>query len=224
MHIVIIEDEPAIRQELKLLLENALYSVTALSDFHDTASASLAAAPDLILLDLKLPEESGFDICTKIRAVSEVPIIFLTSQTDSADELNGMLRGGDDYITKPFYPPLLLARIAAVLKRAKKTTKQEKEQDILEYKGVELDIARGSIRYQNSQAELTKNEFKILYYLFQNTGKIIPRVELIEYLWDNQVFIDDNTLSVNMTRIRGKLEQLGVYGFIETKRGMGYRL
>ncbi|MDE5697797.1 MAG: response regulator transcription factor [Lachnospiraceae bacterium] len=224
MHIVIIEDEPAIRQELKLLLENALYSVTALSDFHDTASASLAAAPDLILLDLKLPEESGFDICTKIRAVSEVPIIFLTSQTDSADELNGMLRGGDDYITKPFYPPLLLARIAAVLKRAKKTTEQEKEQDILEYKGVELDIARGSIRYQNSQAELTKNEFKILYYLFQNTGKIIPRVELIEYLWDNQVFIDDNTLSVNMTRIRGKLEQLGVYGFIETKRGMGYRL
>lgn len=224
MHIVIIEDEPAIRQELKLLLENALYSVTALSDFHDTASASLAAAPDLILLDLKLPEESGFDICTKIRAVSEVPIIFLTSQTDSADELNGMLRGGDDYITKPFYPPLLLARIAAVLKRAKKTTKQEKEQDILEYKGVELDIARGSIRYQNSQAELTKNEFKILYYLFQNTGKIIPRVELIEYLWDNQVFIDDNTLSVNMTRIRGKLEQLGVYGFIEIKRGMGYRL
>ncbi|MDE6221360.1 MAG: response regulator transcription factor [Lachnospiraceae bacterium] len=224
MHIAIIEDEPAIRQELKLLLENALYRVTALSDFHDAASAALAAAPDLILLDLKLPEESGFDICTKIRAVSEVPIIFLTSQTDSADELNGMLKGGDDYITKPFYPPLLLARIAAVLKRTKKTMVQEKEQEKLEYKGVELDIARGSIRYQNNQADLTKNEFKILYYLLQNTGRIIPRVELIEYLWDNQVFIDDNTLSVNMTRIRGKLEQLGVYDFIETKRGMGYRL
>ena len=223
MHIVIIEDEPSIRQELKLLLENALYSVTALSEFHDTASAALAAEPDLILLDLKLPEESGFDVCAKIRAVSEVPVIFLTSQTDSADELNGMLRGGDDYITKPFYPPLLLARIAAVLKRTNKAAKG-KEQDRLQYKDVELDIARGSICYQNNQAELTKNEFKILYYLFQNTGRIIPRIELIEYLWDNQVFIDDNTLSVNMTRIRGKLEQLGVHDLIGTKRGMGYRL
>lgn len=223
MHIVIIEDEPSIRQELKLLLENALYSVTALSEFHDTASVALATAPDLILLDLKLPEESGFDVCTKIRAVSEVPVIFLTSQTDSADELNGMLRGGDDYITKPFYPPLLLARIAAVLKRTNKTAK-EKEQDRLQYKDVELDIARGSICYQNNQAELTKNEFKILYYFFQNTGRIISRIELIEYLWDNQVFIDDNTLSVNMTRIRGKLEQLGVHDLIGTKRGMGYRL
>lgn len=223
MHIVIIEDEPSIRQELKLLLENALYSVTALSEFHDIASAALAVMPDLILLDLKLPEESGFDVCAKIRAVSEVPVIFLTSQTDSADELNGMLRGGDDYITKPFYPPLLLARIAAVLKRTKKVA-NEKEQDRLQYKDVELDIARGSICYQNNQAELTKNEFKILYYLFQNTGRIIPRIELIEYLWDNQVFIDDNTLSVNMTRIRGKLEQLGVHDLIGTKRGMGYRL
>lgn len=224
MHIVIIEDEPAIRQELKLLLENALYKVTAPSEFQDTATAALAAEPDLVLLDIKLPGESGFDVCTKIRAVSEVPVIFLTSQTDCADELNGMLKGGDDYITKPFYPPLLLARIAAVLKRTTKAEGQGKEQDILQYKGVELDIARGSICCQDSQAELTRNEFKILYYLFQNTGRIIPRIELIEYLWDNQVFIDDNTLSVNMTRIRTKLEQLGVHNFVETKRGMGYRL
>lgn len=224
MHIVIIEDEPAIRQELKLLLENALYKVTVLDEFQDTAAVALAAEPDLVLLDIRLPGESGFDVCTKIRAVSEVPVIFLTSQTGSADELNGMLKGGDDYITKPFYPPLLLARIAAVLKRTAKASGQGKEQDILQYKGVELDIARGSIRCQGSQAELTRNEFKILYYLFQNTGRIIPRPELIEYLWDNQVFIDDNTLSVNMTRIRTKLEQLGVHDFVETKRGMGYRL
>ncbi len=224
MHIVIIEDEPAIRQELKLLLENVLYQVTAPSEFHDTASIALAAEPDLILLDIRLPEESGFDVCTKIRAASEVPVIFLTSQTDAADELNGMLKGGDDYITKPFYPPLLLARIAAVLKRTKKSAGNGKELDKLEYKGVALDIARGSIHCQGGQADLTKNEFKILYYLFQNTGRIVPRMELVEYLWDNQVFIDDNTLSVNMTRIRAKLEQLGVHGFVETKRGMGYRL
>ncbi len=222
MRIVLIEDEPAIRQELTLLLQNALYDVTALHDFANAASAALAASPDLILLDIKLPGASGFDICTEVRAVSDVPILFLTSQTSAADELNGMLKGGDDYITKPFHPPILLARIAAVLKRTKKAGARELNK--LEYKGVVLDIARGSIGYQGSHCELTKNEFKILHYLFQNTGRIIPRIELIEYLWDNQVFIDDNALSVNMTRLRGKLEHLGVQNFVETKRGMGYRL
>lgn len=222
MRIALIEDEPAIRQELTLLLQNALYDVTALHDFANAASAALAASPDLILLDIKLPGASGFDICTEVRAVSDVPILFLTSQTNAADELNGMLKGGDDYITKPFHPPILLARIAAVLKRTKKAGARELNK--LEYKGVVLDIARGSIGYQGSHCELTKNEFKILHYLFQNTGRIIPRIELIEYLWDNQVFIDDNALSVNMTRLRGKLEHLGVQNFVETKRGMGYRL
>ena len=222
MRIALIEDEPAIRQELTLLLQNALYEVTALHDFANAASAALAASPDLILLDIKLPGASGFDICTEVRAVSDVPILFLTSQTSAADELNGMLKGGDDYITKPFQPPILLARIAAVLKRTKKAG--AKELNKLEYKGVVLDIARGSVGYQGSHCELTKNEFKILHYLFQNTGRIIPRIELIEYLWDNQVFIDDNALSVNMTRLRGKLEHLGVQNFVETKRGMGYRL
>ena len=222
MKVMIIEDDAAIRQELKLLLENALYEVVVLQEFQDTAAKAIAAEPDLILLDLKLPGESGFTDCTKIRAVSDVPIIFLTSQTAASDELNGMLQGGDDYITKPFHPPILLARIAAVLKRTKKTA--EKEHGRLAHKGVELDVSKGVLLYQDSEAELTKNEFKILYYLFQNTGRIIPRMELIEYLWDNQVFIDDNTLSVNMTRIRGKLERLGVHDFIETKRGMGYRL
>lgn len=222
MRIVLIEDEPAIRQELTLLLQNAFYDVTALHDFANAASAALAASPDLILLDIKLPGASGFDICTEVRAVSDVPILFLTSQTSAADELNGMLKGGDDYITKPFHPPILLARIAAVLKRTKKAGARELNK--LEYKGVVLDIARGSIGYQGGHCELTKNEFKILHYLFQNTGRIIPRIELIEYLWDNQVFIDDNALSVNMTRLRGKLEHLGVQNFVETKRGMGYRL
>ena len=184
MRIALIEDEPAIRQELTLLLQNALYEVTALDDFANAASAALAASPDLILLDIKLPGASGFDICTEVRAVSDVPILFLTSQTSAADELNGMLKGGDDYITKPFHPPILLARIAAVLKRTKKAGARELNK--LEYKGVVLDIARGSIGYQGSHCELTKNEFKILHYLFQNTGRIIPRIELIEYLWDNQ--------------------------------------
>lgn len=219
---MIAEDDAVIRQELRVLLENALYQVTALEDFSDVASAVLAEKPDLVLLDLNLPEESGFDICTKIRAESEVPVIFVTSRTDSMDELNGMLKGGDDYITKPFQAPILLARIAAVLKRTYRDTKEEEQK--LVHKGVELDIARGMVSCGTHQTELTKNELKILHYLFRKKGEIVPRADMIEYLWDNQVFIDDNTLSVNITRIRGKLREIGVCGLIETKRGMGYRI
>lgn len=219
MHILIAEDEPAIRQELKLLLENALYQVTALEDFGDVTAEVLAAAPDLVLLDLNLPGESGFDICTGIRSASEVPIIFVTSRTDSMDELTGLMKGGDDYITKPFQAPILLAHIAAVLKR---TARGGTGLSKLTHKGTELDIARGCISCGGQAVELTKNELKIMHDLFLNKGKIVSRANLIEYLWDNQVFIDDNTLSVNITRIRTKLEQAGIHDFIGTKRGLGY--
>lgn len=222
MHIMIVEDDAVIRQELKLLLENALYQVTALKDFSDVASDVLAGEPDLVLLDLNLPEESGFEICTEIRAESEIPVIFVTSRTDSMDELNGMLKGGDDYITKPFQAPILLARIAAVLKRTCRDTSREAVR--LTHKGVELDIAKGIISHGKRQAELSKNELKIMHFLFQRKGEIVLRADMIEYLWDNQVFIDDNTLSVNITRIRGKLQGIGVCDLIETKRGMGYRI
>ena len=222
MHIVIVEDDAVIRQELKLLLENAFYQVTALCEFSDVASVVLSEHPDLVLLDLNLPDESGFHICTKIRAESEVPVIFVTSRTDSMDELTGILKGGDDYITKPFQAPILLARIGAVLKR----THREKKEDPVRFthKEVELDIARGTIGFRGKQTELSKNELKIMHLLFRRKGEIVPRTDMIEYLWDNQVFIDDNALSVNMTRLRGKLEHLGVQNFVETKRGMGYRL
>lgn len=219
MHILIVEDEPAIRQELKQLLENALYQVTALDDFENVAADVLEICPDLVLLDLNLPGESGFDVCTRIRSSSEVPIVFVTSRTDSMDELTGLMKGGDDYITKPFQPPILLAHIAAVLKR---TAHGEKERAKFFHQGVELDIAKGILSFQGKIVELTKNELKIMHYLFQNKGNIVSRANLVEYLWDNQVFIDDNTLSVNMTRIRAKLEQAGVHDFIRTKRGLGY--
>ena len=144
MHILIVEDESAIRQELRLLLENALYRVTALDDFTDVPEQVLSCGPDLVLLDLNLPGESGFDICTRIRASSEVPIIFVTSRTDSMDELTGLMKGGDDYITKPFQAPILLAHIAAVLKRA---AREGTEVTKLTHKGAELDIARGSLSF-----------------------------------------------------------------------------
>lgn len=219
MHILIVEDEPAIRQELKLLLENALYQVTALDDFTNVPEEVLACGPNLVLLDLNLPGESGFDICSSIRASSEVPIIFVTSRTDSMDELTGLMKGGDDYITKPFHAPILLAHIAAVLKR---TARGGSEVTKLAHREAELDIARGSLSFCGQVVELTKNELKIMHYLFLNKEKIVSRADLIEYLWDNQVFIDDNTLSVNMTRIRTKLDRAGMHDFIRTRRGLGY--
>lgn len=221
MHILIIEDEQDIRQELKQLLEHALYQVTAVTEFTNLAEKIQRIQPDLVLLDVNLPGESGFDVCQKLRAVSDVPVIFLTSRTDSMDELNGMLRGGDDYITKPFHFPVLLAHIAAVLKRSRRGLGEETK---LVHKGVELDTACGCVRYQGKQAELSKNELKILYALFRHKNEIVSRMELVEYLWDQQVFLDDSTLSVNVTRLRSRLEGIGIHEFIQTKRGMGYRI
>lgn len=221
MNILIIEDDPALRQELKQLLENALYEVTLLTEYDNPTEEILNILPDLVLMDVNLPGESGFAICQKLREVSDIPVIFLTGRTDSMDELCGMLKGGDDYITKPFQPPLLLARIAAVLKRVKKQQEQQ-NRDI--HRGVELDRARGCVRYQGKQADLSKNELKILCCLFRHKNEIVSRMNLVEYLWDQKVFIDDNALSVNVTRLRGKLESIGIHDFIETKRGMGYRI
>lgn len=228
LHIMVVEDEPAIRQELCQLLSNALYRVSEVEDFTDVAGTVLEKEPDLLLLDLNLPVESGYDICTKIRKSSEVPIIFLTSRTDSMDELTGMLKGGDDYITKPFQAPILLARIAAVLKHSARA-KDYEERTTIVCGDLTLDIARGVIyrktadNRENAQAELTKNELKILHCLLLHKGQIVSRMDLIEYLWDQQVFLDDNALSVNMTRIRGKLKEIGLpQDYIKTKRGMGY--
>ncbi|MDO4312960.1 MAG: response regulator transcription factor [Eubacteriales bacterium] len=222
MHILVVEDEPVIRNELKILLENALYRVSVLDRFDAVLEQVKSKKPDLVLMDVNLPGISGFDICTQIRGQMDVPVIFLTSRTDSMDELTGILKGGDDYITKPYQAPILLARIGAVLKR----TKGAKTKEVTQFtrKGVELDVSGCRLSYQGANVELTKNEMKILYLLFCHKGEFVARMDLIEYLWENQIFIDDNTLSVHITRIRDKMKQIGVYDFIETRRGMGYRI
>ena len=228
MQIVIVEYDEGIRKELKRLLENAFYQVTVIESFTDVAGQIrvLCPAADLVLLDLNLPGESGFDVCRKLREYSDIPIIFLTSRTDSMDELTGILNGADDYITKPFNPPILLARIGVVLKRttSKNAVKSTNDTIHLEYKGVTLNLAGAYVEHAGKKTDLTKNELKILHLLYQKKGEIVPRMDMIEYLWDNEVFIDDNTLSVNVTRLRNKLSEIGVKDFIETKRGMGYRI
>lgn len=219
MHILIIEDDSLFRREVKDFLENSLYHVTALTEFDRIVPKALSLRPDLILLDWNLPGQSGFELCAEIRACSDVPIIFVTGREDSMDEAAALLKGGDDYITKPFHPSVLLAHISAVLKR---TRKEAQDSAVLIHLGLELDLAKAQVRYQGRRAELTRNELKILHCLFRHPGEIVPRTELIEYLWDASVFIDDNSLSIHVTRIRGKLKELGLPDFIHTKRGMGY--
>lgn len=222
MHIFVVEDEQMIRNELKTLLEHASYQVTVTDSFHQIPEQVKQCRPDLVLLDVNLPEVSGFQICSQIREETDIPIIFLTSRTDSMDELTGILQGGDDYITKPYQVPILLARIAAVIKRT--GCPQKKERTQFTHRGVALDISRCCLSYEDRQTELTKNEMKILHMLFLHTGEFVERMDLIEYLWENHIFIDDNTLSVHIARIREKLKSIGVLDFIETKRGIGYRI
>lgn len=221
-HICIIEDDRAAREELKILLERALYQVTIIDIGEHMASEVLNEKPDLLLLDLHLPQKDGFTVCAEIRRESDLPIIFLTANTQPMAELNGMLKGGDDYIRKPYVGAILLARIAAVMKRS--TGAGREPETRFSCRGTLLDMGAGTVSFHGRSVDLTKTELKILYFLFRNQGAIVSRADLIEFLWDNQIFVEDNALSVNITRIRNKLEQIGATDLIETKRGLGYKV
>lgn len=172
----------------------------------------------MILLDINLPLFDGFHICREIRKQSEVPIIVVTSRSTDMDELMSMNLGADDFITKPYNTQILVARIAALLKRSMHVPASEE----IEYKGVSFRPSKGLISYGADSAELTKNEMKILSVLLKNAGKIVSRDELMDELWQSDEFVDDNTLTVNVNRLRKKLENIGAKDFIATKRGMGY--
>ncbi len=219
--IAIVEDDREIREELAILLKNAGYQINQINNFENVEQQILENEYDLILLDVNLPNINGYEICSKIRTKSKIPIIFVTSRNNSMDELNGIILGGDDYIEKPYNVPILLARIQNLLKR---TYDREENESRLEYKGIELDILKSQIYFQYKEIELTKTEIKTLYYLFKHSDKIVPRADIIDYLWDNEVYADDNSLSVIITRLREKLKEIGVENLIETKRGQGYKL
>jgi DNA-binding response OmpR family regulator len=219
--ILIIEDEVSIREELSVLLNNAGHEAFCVEDFSKALDDFKNTQPDLVLLDINLPENNGFSICTKIRSLSKTPIIFITGRDTSIDELKAFSLGGDDYITKPYNAPILLARVMSVLKRSEV---HEGEVEILSHKGIELNLASCTVSHDDESVELSKKEMKILHCLIHNKGKYVSRVSLIEYLWDFKMYTDDNALSVNITRLRERLKQIGVDDFIQTKRGMGYRV
>ncbi|MBH1939307.1 response regulator transcription factor [Mobilitalea sibirica] len=216
--IAVVEDDNTIRSELHLVLANHGYEVCDIVDFTNVVNQLKEIKPHIVLLDINLPGEDGLKICMKLRAFSDVPVIFVTSRDTDIDELQSLMMGGDDFITKPYNISILLTRIAVLLKRVYK----DENQLVLEHKGITLNIETGRLIKDGLEAELTKSEMRILAYLFRHVGKIVPRADLIDHLWDNEMFVDDNTLSVNITRIRNKLEGIGVYHLIETKHRRGY--
>ena len=219
--IMVIEDDTAIQEELALLLENEGYMPLVVTNFTDIPGQAVLERPDLILLDIGLPGRDGFSLCAALRKAVSVPVIFVTSRDASTDEVRALSLGGDDYITKPYSVPVLLARIKAVLRRS---SGEPEPADILEAGGLRLSLTKGVVSANGKTAELTRNELQILACLMAHTGQIVSRADLIDALWDNQIYIDDNTLSVNMTRLRGKLAEIGLPDAIKTRRGMGYQL
>ncbi|WP_394863175.1 response regulator transcription factor [Paraclostridium bifermentans] len=212
--LMIIEDSQIIREELKSLLTRYGYNVIACENFENILEDIEKERPELILLDINLPVYDGFHICREVRKTLNIPIIIVTSRDSEIDELMSMNLGADDFITKPYNTQILLARISAVLKR----TYTDVSSDVLVYKDLSLDLSKGTITAFGQSVELSKNEIKILAHLMKNKEKIVSRDDLMNYMWNSDVYIDDNTLSVNMTRIRKKLEELDLKDYIETRR------
>lgn len=219
--VMIVEDDPVIREELTLLLKNEGYFPLAVTDFTTIKEQATKLKPDLILLDINLPGQDGFSVCASLQMSGGAPIIFVTSRDTALDEIKALNLGADDYITKPYTIPVLLARMKAVLRRSKKKTQTS---DILEAKGLTLYLTKGMVSSATKSTVLTRNELQILACLMEHAGEIVSRADLIETLWDRQIYIDDNTLSVNVTRLRTKLADLDSPDLIKTRRGMGYQL
>lgn len=218
--IIIIEDTEIIREELKTFLTRYGYEVLAPTSFENIIDYTLEEEPDLILLDINLPVFDGYYICREIRKSSDVPIIVVTSRDSEIDELMSMNLGADDFITKPYNTQILLARLTSILRRIHGVINQ----DLITYKDLKFNLSNGTITYNDISAELTKNEIKILSCLIKNKGKIVSRDDLMDFMWNSDSFVDDNNLSVNVTRLRKKLEEVGMKENIETRRGLGYIL
>jgi len=217
--IIIIEDEEIIREELKNFLSRYGYEIVAPTSFDNVVEFIIQENANLVLLDINLPVFDGYYICREVRKESDVPIIIVTSRDSDMDELMSMNLGADDFVTKPYNTQILLARIAALLKRSGTTTANS---SILTYEDFQLNLSNATITYNEKEIELTKNEVKILSYLINHKGEIVSRELLMEYLWSTDYFVDDSTLTVNITRLRKKLEEIGIENVIETRRGLGY--
>ncbi len=217
--LLIIEDNKKLRDELATFFRNNQFEVWIIEIFEEITEQIIGVGKgyDLILLDINLPGVDGLYLCREIRKVSEVPIIIITSRNTEIDELISMNYGADDFITKPFNTQILLARINNIFKRMDRTSGTR-----IDAGSFLIDASRSSFIYEGKEVELTRNEFKILYLLIEKRGSIVSRDEIMNGLWDSELFVDDNSLTVNINRLRNKLKEAGLENVIETKRGQGY--
>jgi len=220
--VLIIEDDKTISSILEEHLKKWGYGTSVIRDFSDILSAFTSFNPHLILMDINLPFYDGFYWCAKIRELSNVPVMFISSRDSDGDKIRAITQGGDDYIEKPFSMDLLTVKISAILRRAYSSTDQVL--NIMQHRDLILNMERLQVFCKEGEAELTKNECKILTMLVRNHGNLVTRGRLMQSLWDDESFVDDNTLTVNVNRLRRKLEEIGLEEYIKTIKGEGYRL
>lgn len=218
--ILIVEDDEKLRGEIEIFLNHNGYVAESLKKFDNTLQDIMKINPDLILLDINLPGADGQYLLKEIRKESNIPIMMVTSRDNEIDELLSINYGADHYITKPFNIQILLAKINSLLRR----NNRQNVQDKINAQNFVINLSNSTVIKGGKEIELTKNELKILKYLTEKRNQIVSREEIMEYLWDSESFIDDNTLTVNMTRLRNKLEELNLKELLETKRGQGYIL
>lgn len=219
--ILVIEDDQKLQKHIKDFLQRYDYEVQLVDDFMNIDKMILKFEADLILLDINLPYYDGFHLCRLIRKESNVPIIIISARSGDVEQVMGIELGADDYITKPFNIEILLAKIKSALRRAYGEYNQT-QNHLFSFHGLLLDQENFKLKYKNNEMELTKNEFKLLKMLIENKDKIVKREALLNELWDDSHFVDDNTLTVNVTRVKHKFEELGIKDIIKTKRGIGY--
>ena len=220
MKIFVVEDEIEICKELSVLLQKYGYAYESSTDFAHITDHILKAEADLVLLDINLPYQDGYTICREIRKQSDIPIIVLTSRNTDFDDLMSLNFGAADFISKPYNAQVLLARIQKILKR----TYEAQVNSVLIHKGLTINLLKATASYGDKEVDLTKNELGILRLLVVNKGNVIPRDAIIDELWQSDEFIDENTLNVNIVRLRKKLSEIGAPDYLETKRGLGYKV
>ncbi len=217
--ILLIEDDRVIADNMARHLRKWDYEILVLEEFKKVLETVQRFAPQLVLLDITLPFMNGYHWCSEIRKLSNVPIMFISSASDNMNVVMAMNMGADDFIAKPFDLDVLTAKVSALLRRAYSFSA---DMNLLEYNGLQLNLGDMTLHYQDKRLELTKNDAKILQVLLEHAGQVVSRDSLMRKLWDSESFIDDNTLTVNMTRLRKKLEELGLVQWIKTKKGLGY--
>ncbi len=220
MKIMIVEDDETVRELISESLQNWGFETIEVTDFKKVLDVFQQEEPHLVLLDITLPVFDGYYWVQKIREVSKAPVIFISSRDTNADSIMSMNMGGDDYVTKPFATDILIAKVNALLRRTYDYSKASSS--TLEHNGLTLNMENSSLVIDDTTVELSKNEFQLLLILMKNKGKIVSREKLLRALWDDERFVDDNTLTVNINRLRKKIEGAGIAGYIETKVGQGY--